>query len=54
MHVLLSLILALLLIVLCRMSPHYVFLEMIGSVGLVVAVFTGKRLLASVHSHVLF
>ena len=54
MHVLLSQILPLLLIVLCRMSPHYVFLEMIGSVGLVVAVFTGIRLLTSVRLHVLF
>ena len=53
MHDLLSLILALLL-VLCRMFLHHVSLEMLGSVGLVVAVFTGKRLLTSVRSRVFY
>ena len=47
-------ILAPLLIVLCRMSPLHVFLEMVGSGGLVVAVITDKRLLTSVRSHVSF
>ena len=47
-------ILALLLIVLSRMFSHPVCLEKEGSVALVVAVFTGKRLLPSVRSHVLF
>ena len=54
MHVLLSLILPLLLIVLCRMFSHHVSLESRGCGALVVAVFTGKRLLTSVRSHVLF
>ena len=54
MHDLLSLILALLLVVLCRMFSHHVCLEPIGSAALVVAVSTGKRLLTSVRPHVLF
>ena len=37
-----------------RMFLHHVCLERVGSVALVVAVVTGKRLLASVRSHVLF
>ena len=45
--------LALLLFVLCRVFSHHVSLEGKGSVALVVAVFTGKRLLTSVRSHVL-
>ena len=45
-------VLALLLFVPCRMFSHHVSLEMVGPVGLVVAVFTGKRLLASVRSYV--
>ena len=52
MHDLLSLILALLLVVLRRMFSHHVTLEMRGCGALVVAVVTGKRLLASVRSHV--
>ena len=52
-HVLLSLSL-LLLVVLCRMFSHHVFLEARGLSALVLAVFTGKRLLASVRSQVLF
>ena len=54
MYVLLSLILYLLLVVLPRMFSHHVYLEMVGSIGLVVAVFTGKRLLTSVRPYVLF
>ena len=53
-HVLLSLILALLLIVLCRMFFHHVSLEMRGLGAFVVAVITGKGLLTSVRSHVSF
>ena len=49
---LLSLILALLFVVLCRMFSHRVYLEARRSVALVVAVITGKRLLTSVRSHV--
>ena len=47
-------ILALLLIVLGRMFLHYVYLEMIRSLALVVAFSTGKRLLPSVCPHVFF
>ena len=43
---------ALLLVVLCRMFSHYVSLEMIRSIALVIAVITGKRLLPSVRSRV--
>ena len=46
--------LALLLVVLCRMFFHHVFLESKGSSALVVAMSTGKGLLASVSSHVSF
>ena len=46
--------LPLLLFVLCRMFSHHVSLEAIRSAALVVAVITGKRLLASVRSNVLF
>ena len=46
-------ILPLLLIVPCRMFSHHVALEMMGSVALVVAVITGKRLLPSVRSRVI-
>ena len=46
--------LALLIVVLCRMFSHHVCLEIMGYSALVVAVFTGKRLLASVRSHVRF
>ena len=53
MHVLLPLSL-LLLVVLCRMFSHHVFLEVSRCGALVAAVITGKRLLASVRSHVLF
>ena len=49
-----SSILALLLVVLCRVFFHHVFLESKRSSALVVAVSTGKRLLTSVRSHVLF
>ena len=49
MHDLVSLILALLLVVLRRMFFHHVCLEVKRSVALVVAVSTGKRLLASAH-----
>ena len=45
-------LLALLLIVLGRMFLHYVYLEMIRSLALVVAFSTGKRLLPSVCPHV--
>ena len=54
MNVLLSLLLTLLLAVLCRMFSHHVCLEAKRSGALVVAVFTGKRLLTSVRSHVIF
>ena len=54
MYILLSLILALLLYVLCRMFSQHVCLEGIGSVAHVVAVVTGKRLLTSVRSRVFF
>ena len=47
-------ILALLLVVLRRVFSHHVSLEMRGSSALVVAVSTGKRLLTSVRSHVVF
>ena len=47
-------LLALLLVVLGRMFLHHVCLEMIGSIALVVAAFTGKGLLTSVRSNVLF
>ena len=47
-------ILALLIFVLCRMFFHHVSLESRGLSALVVAMFTGKRLLTSVRSHVLF
>ena len=47
-------ILALLLVVLCRMFFHHVSLEIRGLSALVVAVSTGKRLLTSVRSHVVF
>ena len=47
-------ILALLLVVLSRMFSHHVSLEMLGSVGLVVAVIAGKGLLTSVRLHVSF
>ena len=47
-------ILALLLVVLCRMFFHHVSLEMRRCGALVVAVFTGKRLLTSVRSVVYF
>ena len=46
-------ILALLLVVLCRMFFHHVCLEIRGLSALVVAVVTGKWLLTSVRSHVL-
>ena len=52
MHVLLSFILALLIVVLCGMFSHHVCLEMVGSVGLVVTLSTGKGLLPSVREHV--
>ena len=45
--------LALLLIVLCRMFSHHVFLEVRRCGALLVAVSTGKGLLTSVRSHVL-
>ena len=45
---------ALLIVVLCRMFSHHVFLKMLGLSALVVAVITGKRLFSSVRSHVLF
>ena len=47
-------ILALLLVVLRRMFFHHVCLEVKRSVALVVAVSTGKRLLTSVRSQVIF
>ena len=47
-------ILALLLVFLSRMFFRHVSLEMRGCGALVVAVFTGKRLLTSVRSHVIF
>ena len=47
-------ILVLLLVVLCRMFSHRMSLEMRGLSALVVAVSTGKRLLTSVRSRVLF
>ena len=47
-------ILALLLFVFGRMFFHQVYLETRRSGALVVAVFTGKRLLSSVRSHVSF
>ena len=47
-------LLSFLLVVLSGMFLHHVSLEMIRSVALVVAVVTGKRLLASVRSHVPF
>ena len=47
-------ILALLLILVRRMFSHHVFLEARRLSALVVAVFTGKRLLTSVRSHVSF
>ena len=46
--------LALLLFVLRRMFSNQVCLEILGSAALVAAVFTGKRLLPSVRSRVLF
>ena len=45
--------LPLLLIVLCRMFSHHVYLEVRTCGALEVAVITGKRLLTSVRSHVL-
>ena len=54
MHVFLSLILALLLVVLCRMFLCHVSLEMRRCGALVVAVITGKRLLTRVCAHVIF
>ena len=47
-------ILALLLVVLCRVFSHHVCLEVRRCAALVVAVSTGKRLLTSVRSHVYF
>ena len=47
-------ILALLLVVLFRMFSHHVSLEARRSVGLVVALSTGKRLLTCVRSVVFF
>ena len=47
-------ILALLLVVLCWMFFHHVSLEIRVLSALVVAVFTGKRLLTGVRSHVIF
>ena len=47
-------LLALLLIVLRRMGPHHVSLEMIRSIALVVTFSTGKGLLPSVCACVLF
>ena len=47
-------ILALLLVVLSRMFFHHVSIEAGRCGALVVAVFTGKRLLTSVRSHVVF
>ena len=44
---------ALLLVVPCRMFLHHVFLDVIRSAALVVAMSTGKRLLTSVRPHVL-
>ena len=46
--------LAFLVFVHCRVFFHHVYLEVRRSVALVVAVFTGKRLLASVRSQVAF
>ena len=46
--------LALLLIILCRMFSRHVCLEARRCGALVVAVFTGKRLLTSVRSRVSF
>ena len=46
--------LALLVVVLSGMFFHHMFLEVRRSVALVVAVSTGKRLLTSVRSQVLF
>ena len=46
-------LIALLLVVLGRMFLHQVCLEIIGSIALVVAAFTGKRLLPTVRLHVL-
>ena len=48
-----SLILALLLVVLCRVFFHHVSLESRGLSALVVAMRTGKRLLTSMRSHVI-
>ena len=47
-------ILVLLLVVLSRMFSHHMYLEARRCCALVVAVFTGKRLLTSVRSHVSF
>ena len=44
----------LLFVGLCRMFFQYVSLEVRRSVGLMIAVITGKRLLTSVRSHVIF
>ena len=52
MHDLLSLLLVLLLVILSRVFLCHVRLEAIRSAALVVAVSTGKRLLASVRSQV--
>ena len=53
-HVLLSPYLLFYLLFLARMFSRHVCLEKEGSVALVVAVFTGKRLLTSVRLHVVF
>ena len=47
-------LLALLIVVSSRMFSHHVYLEVRRSVALVVAVITGKRLLACVPSLVFF
>ena len=47
-------ILALLIVVLCRMFSLHVSLEMLGLIALVVAVSTRKRLLPSVRLYVSF
>ena len=54
MHDILSLLLVLLLVILSRVFLCHVRLEAIRSAALVVAVSTGKRLLTSVRSHVIF
>ena len=47
-------ILVLLLVVLCRMFFHHVYLEVRRCGALLFAVSAGKRLLTSVRSHVTF